>query len=477
MLGWVCLALAPLAYLASLARRVRHNNQPAYKFFCAVFIVGGIAGFFNAEETQRVASGWLSSLLPRPVSQQLLYLASGVLDDVASYCVVSMMAFALLDRELARRVNRRRFQILVGCAAAMVVLLFVVQPPIGVAGFGGELRLAAVQWIFTGYVAVNAGGFVVFAARYLRGKRRSRRMQISLSLEMIGGSLAVGWALFLGVGSILDLLGRHTVFDNSAVPEATSAVLFACMTVGASWLVWASATIRWLSRLWMWYLVRRLTPLWLELRPSSEPFVLDRPHGELPASAQLSFRCHRIMIEIRESEMRLAAWGDPRIREWAREDGRRLRYSAEDTEALVQAAHLRSAITAWTPPGPSTGDRPRTVASPAKPIDDVPCLSRGRTGPTRAHTTSTPQRRWLDPGRPWERQVGWARGLLRGTGHVRRRLAKRLMAWLGFPPELARQVRRERALLRLAKLSGGRVVMRLAERADREPLPATPIAS
>lgn len=449
------------AVAGAIARGVRSTDS-GFGFFLAIFVAGGLGAIFSTQATVSLIAR--TGLEPFP---QSTYLLGCFLGDAAAFFVASLLsAYTSTDKATARRNTLRRTLALGCCAVAQYVLLRSLDPKPNVeilATYGQDWRLTLFQVIFTGFIAACAIEFLVISRRYRRRPSTTWPVRISLRFEEIGGALALIWWAWLTARALLDLAGVHTFLDNLSITQLLSASIFTSMCVGAIGIQWQRPIVSILFLAWMWYFVRKVTPLHELVKSAGAPYILTRPrlHVDSPdiedsaeddagepdgaaetagakGDASLSWRWKRMKLEISEIQLRLKNLIHPHIGDLAQREARARTLSPQNTEALVEAAELVSALMAFKQLRDISADN--TYSAFPSPGNEIGEISQHATGPP---TQSRPT-----PAQP-------AAGQSTTPPHF-------------LMPSLRQQLAHERHLIRTATFARGRLVADLYAQACQQ---------
>jgi len=168
--------------------------------------------------------------------------------------------------------------------------------------------------------------------------------------------------LTAGAAVGLVYVGYHLVFlaasqrgqaqrlgDPQLITQGLSAASVTLMVAGFTMPAWGPrlglpGLLRWVGR----YLAhRRLYPLWRTLCRAVPSVALEAPSAwwrdALTLRGGMTFRLQRRCVEIRDGQVKLRPWRDPRAASTAEELGRRAGLDGEELEAVVEAATLLAA--------------------------------------------------------------------------------------------------------------------------------------
>lgn len=281
--------------------------------------------------------------------------------SLALGCATSAQAFLLYSSsapdEAQPRV-RRQVWLLVGTLIAMAVLFAVGRTQHATFDlFSGDVTAwpAVLFWLLylsiLGLALVNAVR-LIWRWRWASLSDRADRDLLRVGLGLLTAGAAVG----------LVYVGYHLVFlvasqrgqaqrlgDPQLVTQGLSGASVALIVAGFTLPAWGPrlGLVRWLRWVGRYFAHRRLYPLWRTLWRAVPSIALEPPSAwwrdALTLRGGVTFRLQRRCVEIRDGQVKLRPWRDPRAASTAQELGRRAGLDGEALEAVVEAATLLAA--------------------------------------------------------------------------------------------------------------------------------------
>jgi hypothetical protein len=207
-------------------------------------------------------------------------------------------------------------------------------------------------WLaFLGYLGLALVNVVRLSWRYARYTDRAT-LRVGLRLTAAGGVCGLGYVAHEAGYLAVRRLGLEYPLSSK---ELTTQVLIASATglimVGSTMPAWGPwvrlpALLDWLARFRAY---RRLYPLWSTLCRSSPEIALLPGASRLRdtlAVRDLGLRLYRRVIEIRDGQLALRPFADPRVTGMADRVGRRTGLEGEELRAAIEAAILATALRA-----------------------------------------------------------------------------------------------------------------------------------
>jgi hypothetical protein len=248
---------------------------------------------------------------------------------------------------------RRQVWVMAGTVSAMAVLFAagkVHREPFDILGGHRVGWLVLLYWLlWLGYEGLALAN----ATRLLgRWARLSDDVLLPSGLRLISVGAAVGLG-YVGYHLVIlaSLFGwppRYLLGDQQLVIQGLTIASQALLVVGLTLPAWGPRVG--LPRLLEWVgqyrALRRLYRLWRELCQALPGVALEPPTGvwrDRLRLRDLAFWLHRRVGEIRDAQLRLRPWRDPRAARTAEELGRQADLDGEDLAAVVEAATLTAA--------------------------------------------------------------------------------------------------------------------------------------
>lgn len=281
--------------------------------------------------------------------------------SLALGCATSAQAFLLYSSsppDEARPRVRRQVWLLVGTLIAMAALFVVGQTQHATFDlFSGDVTAwpAVLFWLLylsiLGLALVNAVR-LIWRWRWASLSDRADRDLLRGGLGLLTAGAAVG----------LVYVGYHLVFlaasqrgqaqrlgDPQLITQGLSGASVLLIVAGFTLPAWGPRVglVRWLRWVGRYRAHRRLYPLWRSLWRAVPSIALEPSSAwwrdALTLRGGMTYRLQRRCVEIRDGQVKLRPWRDPRAATTAQELGRRAALDGEALEAVVEAATLLAA--------------------------------------------------------------------------------------------------------------------------------------
>ena len=274
-------------------------------------------------------------------------------------CATSAQAFLLYSSsppDEARPRVRRQVWLLVGTLIAMAALFTVGQTQDATFDlFSGDVTAwpAVLFWLlYLSNLALALVNAVRLIWRWAASSGRADR-------ELLHGGLGL---LTVGAAVGLVYVGYHLAFlaasqrgqaqrlgDPQLITQGLSGASVALIVAGFTMPAWGPRVglVRWLRWVGRYRAHRRLYPLWRTLWRAVPSIALEPPSAwwrdALTLRGGVTFRLQRRCVEIRDGQVKLRPWRDPRAVNAAQGLGRGAGLDGEALEAVVEAATLLAA--------------------------------------------------------------------------------------------------------------------------------------
>jgi len=216
----------------------------------------------------------------------------------------------------------------------------------GRAPFIPEYRL-----VFLAYLGLPLFIVVRLAGRYGRAAERPA-LALGLRLVAAGGVLGLLYVAHESARVLALALGWQNVFlDSDTVTRLLIASSIVLMVAGATMPAWGGRVgipdvYNWGTR---YRSCRRLYPLWRDICGAVPGIALlppSSPIADIFTIRDLEFRLYRRAVEIRDGQLALRPYVEPRVAEYARDLCQEKELSAETSERIIEAATLAAALLA-----------------------------------------------------------------------------------------------------------------------------------
>jgi hypothetical protein len=317
-----------------------HRDDPVRRTLCAF-----LAALLAATITQ---------LFSGPIDQGsgVPHLGAALSDASAMVAACSGQLFLLYVTHAAAEARAgalRRYAGLVAAllAAAVLFLVFPQQPD-----EQSPVYFAVYIW----YVGITMISVCRLGIRYAR---RTDLPFLRAGLRIIAAGTLCGLAFLTTQAVLLVAVRDSRPLDAAAeLLELATEVLFLIGVTVPGWGPALADRFRWLVD---YYSYRRLRPLWLALHDVEPEYTLP-VERRLPSDVGLLL--YRQVIEIRDAQLALRQYVDPRVTAHAENLAKRAGMPVDDARATVEAAAIASAIAVKTSgreaaePGPVAGSAP-----------------------------------------------------------------------------------------------------------------------
>jgi hypothetical protein len=280
--------------------------------------------------------------------------------SLALGCATSAQAFLLYSScPEAGPKMRRQVWALVGTLLAMAGLFAVGQTrhrTFALLGPDVTARPVVLYWLLylgnLGLALVNAVRLIWRWGRLTDWARLPDRELLRGGLRLLTAGAAVG---LLYVGYDLAFLAAsqlglaHRLGDQQVITQGLSTASVLLMVAGFTISAWGprvglAGLLRWVGR---YRAHRRLYPLWRTLCQAVPGVALEPPSAgwrdALTLRGGVTFRLQRRCVEIRDGQLKLRPWRDPRAAAAAEELGRQAGLAGDQLAAVVEATVLGAA--------------------------------------------------------------------------------------------------------------------------------------
>jgi hypothetical protein len=351
----VVMAFAGLLGLSTCALKakdaLRRPERPASRALCVMLGVFGLAFIVTAPSV----TPWISGVLGVANGGRLL---GNTLTLISGAALQAMMLYLAHRPEDARPRVRLRLVALAVAVIGMSVSLGVadtVETVNFVSVYATYPPIVVYQLFYLSYLGLAIADLLYLSIRYSRYAEGVLRWGLRVVASgAVAGVAYFGYKLLLLVGPWVGMTDHG---DESFISTTLAAAAGILVAIGATMPLWGRhAVVPWLrGRQYLAY--RRLAPLWRALHAAVPEVALASGHAMSGNFHrwQSRIRLYRRVIEIRDAQLVLRAYGDPVAVRRAEEDGRLRGLGGDRLRALVDAVTLATALRAM---GAVPHDRP-----------------------------------------------------------------------------------------------------------------------
>jgi len=203
--------------------------------------------------------------------------------------------------------------------------------------------------VFLAYLGLALFNVVRLAGQYGRTAVRPA-LALGLRLVAAGGVLGLLYVAHESARVLALAFGWQNVFlDSDTVTRILIASSIVLMVAGATMPAWGGRAG--IPDLYSWGTryrsCRRLYPLWRDVCRSAPGIALlppSSPIGDIFSIRDIEFRLYRRVVEIRDGQLALRPYVEPRAAEYARDLCQEKELSAETSERIIEASTLAAAL-------------------------------------------------------------------------------------------------------------------------------------
>jgi hypothetical protein len=348
----------------------RQPDAPSLKALCLGLLAFGSAFLILAPPHTII----VSELLHMPNSGRLL---GNVLTLASAGAIQVMMLYLAHPVSVARPRVRRRLALLTAIALSMTALLAVADTENEtnfVERYATYTPITVYQVLYLSCLGAAVVDLIQLSVRYSR--HVGATLKIGLRMVAAGGVVYAFHTAYKIILIAAAWMSWSVPGDESAIATALAASGGVLIASGATLPVWWPRAVlpwQWLSQ---YRSYRRLEPLWSELSSAVPEIMLSCANGAEGGSRpwEMGVRLYRRVIEIRDAQLVLDPFGDPRVSVQAEATARDRGLTGERMQAYVDATRLANALARR---GAAPLSKPVTV-SPRKGVGDASLRTESR---------------------------------------------------------------------------------------------------
>lgn len=311
----------------------RHRDNPFLTSIC-IFLASLTTAVLAQAVTNTIASPALSR-------------GGEMLSDVAAMAAgCAGRTFLIHVHDLASAARTRRCYLWWAAASAAFVVLFLALPPSRVTGPTGKHTETVAYYVYFWYLAITLTSLSQLTLRYARLTSRLA-LRAGLRVLAAGCVSALAFLLVHAIMLVCAEAGVSLEWWDAAVAAPLQLLTELLLLAGVTIPAWGARIATFARRVRDFRSYRRLYPLWQELhRANPDLTLVEQDHTRRPRLHDVEFLLYRQVIEIRDGQLALRPYVDPRIAEIAADLARRAGRPQEDGWAVSEAAAIAAGITA-----------------------------------------------------------------------------------------------------------------------------------